>query len=239
MDMEMEMEMEMDDIDYEPEEKPLIYTFTFGSDWQQSQFQSIHGRLLNMLFERSTLRHAKDANQALALFSEDNEPRAVFVADAAIMAPRNEVISQRLVNYVKYGGTVVFGGMFSAQVERGELDRYFGHTWDLPWEAGSQHRTTLVLNETAVELPISDELSNAYSQKALFLHNVLPHECWYLPTEDSVVESFVPIPGPVTDFSETPVAFTRVGKGWLGYVGDMNAEEGSDAAVLGMMSMLI
>jgi len=46
----------------------------------------------------------------------------------------------------------------------------------------------------------------------------------YLPTQSS-------------NTSECPVAFAKVGDGWLGYIGDVNAEEESDNVVLGMLGL--
>ncbi|KAK5998834.1 hypothetical protein PT974_01217 [Cladobotryum mycophilum] len=220
------------------DDRPVVFTFTFGNDWYQSQFQSLHSRLLNNLFERCTLRHAKTAQQALALFTENDSPRAVFVADSAIMNSRNEVVSQRLVQYVTDGGIVIFGGTFSNIVDHEKLDVFFGRTWDVPWEAGSQQRTTLSLNLAAVNPSLRNKLPASYSQKALFLQGVERHESWYLPTTESVIESYAPLPGPVADLTETPVVFASFGDGHIGYIGDLSAEEGTDAAVLAMMGLL-
>ena len=52
---------------------------------------------------------------------------------------------------------------------------------------------------------------------------------WYLPTADSVVESAV--------FGPTPVPITKVGNGWLGYIGEVNSEKETDDVVLGMLGL--
>lgn len=48
---------------------------------------------------------------------------------------------------------------------------------------------------------------------------------WYLPGAGSRVESHVFSNDPVADKSETPVAFGKVEKGWLGYTGNVNKED--------------
>lgn len=110
--------------------------------------------------------------------------------------------------------------------------------WDLPWEAGSYHRTTLYLNQEAIERPTTGLLPS-YSQKAVFLRHVDPDTAWYVASDRSVVESLVPLPGPGINLLETPVAYARVGDGWIVYVGDVNGEKGTDAVVLGMLGLTL
>jgi hypothetical protein len=42
----------------------------------------------------------------------------------------------------------------------------------------------------------------------------------------------------VSNMGDTSVALAKVGKGKLGYVGDVNAEDGSDSAVLALCGLL-
>ncbi|KAL7930092.1 hypothetical protein V8C35DRAFT_314089 [Trichoderma chlorosporum] len=57
---------------------------------------------------------------------------------------------------------------------------------------------------------------------------------YYQTTQDSVVESRVFGPSPADIPGETAVALARIGDGRLGYIGDVNAEEESNAVVLAM-----
>jgi hypothetical protein len=90
------------------------------------------------------------------------------------------------------------------------------------------------LNEAAEGITAS-ELPSEYSQKAVHLTNVNNEAAWYLPTDDSFVESIVPIPGRAVIPSETPIAFSKLGEGRIGYIGGVNAEEGSSKVVLAML----
>lgn len=76
----------------------------------------------------------------------------------------------------------------------------------------------------------------SYSLKAVFLKSVEPSAAVYLPTDESRTESHV-FPPERVDTKQTPVAFTRYGEGWLGYVGDVNTEEGSDEVILAMCGL--
>ena len=77
-------------------------------------------------------------------------------------------------------------------------------------------------------------LLNEYSQKAVFLSNVAQSDSLYLPSSDSMTQSLVFSPQSVKQ-DQTPLAFTKVGDGWLGYVGDVNNEQGSQAVILAML----
>ena len=45
-------------------------------------------------------------------------------------------------------------------------------------------------------------------------------------------------PGPIEDKAEAPVVFSKVGEGFLGYTGDVNAEEETTVVVLAMLGLL-
>jgi hypothetical protein len=76
-------------------------------------------------------------------------------------------------------------------------------------------------------------LPNSYSQKAVFLKHVAPTDSLYLPSPESTTQSRVFAPEPV-DQDQTPVAFTKLDRGWLGYIGDVNNETASQKVVLEM-----
>jgi hypothetical protein len=214
---------------------PVIFAFSLGDPSQQAILQDVHGRLMDKIARKAVLKQAGNTQEALDLVNGDNRPKAIFVTDPGITTTKNDIVSDKLVDFARNGGIVVLGGLFSSSIRPSDLRRYF-KKWDLSWKDGSYHRTTVALNQTAGGVPRS-ELPSSYSQKALFLANVDSNAAWYLPTESSVVESRVFPPGPVAT-SETPVAFTKVGNGWLGYIGDVNAEEDTDAVVLGMLGLL-
>jgi hypothetical protein len=70
---------------------------------------------------------------------------------------------------------------------------------------------------------VANRLPASYSQKALFVKNIEQSAAWYTETESS---------------NEAAVAFTKVGLGSLGYVGDVNGEAGSDEVVMAMCGLL-
>ncbi|KAH6657237.1 hypothetical protein BKA67DRAFT_554651 [Truncatella angustata] len=74
-------------------------------------------------------------------------------------------------------------------------------------------------------------LPSSYSQKAVFPTHVDLDTALYVASNRSVVESLIHLPGSGIDLLETSVAFTRVRNGWVGYVGDVNGEDGTNAVV--------
>ena len=79
-------------------------------------------------------------------------------------------------------------------------------------------------------------LEGTYCPKAVFLKHVAPDASLYsfsyepASESESDSESLVVQPPPV-DQTQTAVAFAPVGQGWLGYIGDVNNEEGSQKFV--------
>jgi hypothetical protein len=95
--------------------------------------------------------------------------------------------------------------------------------FDLPWRNGDYHRTTF--NVTASwkkEIP-SLSSKSSYCVKAQHLADVKFEHCVYIANESSRVQSHVFAPSKV-DLNQTPLAFARVGYGYLGYIGDVNTE---------------
>ena len=70
--------------------------------------------------------------------------------------------------------------------------------------------------------------------KAVHLKGVPAEAKVYVPVDDSRVESHVFAPTRV-DTLQSPAVFARCGKGRIGFVGDVNNEEGSRKLILAMV----
>jgi hypothetical protein len=77
-------------------------------------------------------------------------------------------------------------------------------------------------------------LPKSYSQKAVFLSNVKPNDSVYSPSPESRTQSLVFAAEPVNQ-NQTPAAFIQVGDGWVGYIGNVKNEAGSQAVILAMV----
>lgn len=221
--------------------KPTILLLSLAGD--QQIFHDIYGRLLRKLDDRADVQAARTAQQGLELLSNSatNKPQGIFVTDSALTLKKHHTVAEKVVDYARNGGRVVIGGLFSSYTRPSDMTAFFTGRWNLSWASGTYQRTTVSLNSAAASasgVRPGAGLPASYSQKAVFLKNVDDSAAWYLPAEGSVLESHVFAPSPVQNRAETPVAFVRVGAGWLGYVGDVNAEEESDVVVLGMLGLL-
>jgi hypothetical protein len=144
-------------------------------------------------------------------------------------------VTARLLDYVRGGCILVLIGNFSSSIRPKDLEKFFREA-GLPWTNGEYLRTTVHSNDTE-ETSSHTSLPSSYSQKAVFLASVYVNDAWYLPTDSSKTESLVFHSERVQDLQQTPIALTNLGKGKLGYVGDVNGEEDSDAVVLAMCGL--
>jgi hypothetical protein len=128
-------------------------------------------------------------------------------------------------------------GLFPSFVQPDSVKPFFSRA-GRPWGVGSYHRATLALNESAVSVANAQKLPQRYSQKAVFVNNVAPEDMWYKTDDNSEVQSMVFPSTSEKVAGETAVALAKVGEGKLGYVGDVNAEDGSNAVVLAMCGLL-
>jgi len=151
--------------------------------------------------------------------------------------PALNAVCEKVIEYVRGGGTAVLATHFSSFVRPLDLDHWFRASWDLPWQSGDYHRTTVNLNSDC-RVPRLNQagLPEEYSQKAIFLKNVAKDAAVYLPSGNSRVDSAV-FPADPVDCEQTPVVFAKIGEGWLGYVGDVNNESESQAVVLAMCGL--
>jgi hypothetical protein len=163
----------------------------------------------------------------------DQPPQAVLVTDGGIA--KHHAVYAKLLDYVHGGGRLVLMGNFSSLIKPNDLNKLFIGA-GLPWTYAEYQRTIVYRNNTE-ETSSYTSLPTSYSQKAVFLAGVPGKDAWYLPNDSSQTESLVFQSEPVTDQERTPIALTNIGKGKLGYVGDVNGEEGSDAVVLAMCGL--
>lgn len=180
------------------------------------------------------LTEVTDPEEAIELLTTTT-PTAVLATDPALADKEYEKVLNHVLSYVRNGGTIVFGCMFSSFISPNRQTRFFQRKFGFPWETGSYHRTTVHLNQNMSKVD-KDLLPATYSQKAVFLKHVHPDDAMYRPDSESVLESLVFSPDPV-DTSKTPVAFKTLGQGRVGYIGDVNAEDGSDMVILAMCGL--
>lgn len=200
-------------------------------------FDDTHSSLIAELQSKASLKRAKKADSAIRLLSEQPQPSAVLITDEALADKENAHVWEAVLHYVREGGASVIMGHFSSFVQPPAIKPFFAKA-GLAWESGSYYRTVHVLNRGVVGNDLATQLLPQYSQKALFVKNVAPADAWYYTDDESSdVESLAFPPTSANITGEAAVALATIGRGKLGYLGDVNAEEGSDAVILAMCGL--
>lgn len=219
--------------------KPKIYQISLRDLPQQFI------RTLDKIRKFANIQAAFDTQEALDLLGQDKVPKAILITDDAIMEPENEEVSKRVVEYARNGGTVILGLAFAYYAMFEEFDHYMSEHWGLPWRGSNFGSENFAINISATGPPGKEWLKGLqafYHQESSYLGGVDDNACWYLPApypycpeEDGTEEEWRAKAEWVSWSPETPVAFAPYGKGYLGYTGDENQLESTDAIVLSML----
>lgn len=145
----------------------------------QPYFDDIYGSILAQLRSKANLYHAKEADSAIRLLSDEPTPLVVLITDEALSINRNVGVWNAVLQYVRHGGTSVVMGNFPSFVRPNSIKPFFTKA-GLQWEAGSYHRTTLVLNQEPTDHDLAAKLPSQCNLKALFVKNVAPSDAWYV-----------------------------------------------------------
>ena len=212
--------------------KPIIVVLTLD---KPEFFEDMYGPFIRLLKTKAEFRQVNTPEDSRAAFNSHPKPAAILSADESLTASTRISLVHDALGYVQSGGVLIFIGLFSSFTRPPNIKTLFSRL-DLPWESGSYHRSTFKLNREMTHFNKS-ALAASYSQKALHLANVTYDDAVYLPGDDSVIESNVFGPRRVRDWTETPAAFTKVGDGKIGYVGDVNNEDETTPVLLGMCGL--
>ncbi|KAI0474229.1 hypothetical protein F4859DRAFT_83156 [Xylaria cf. heliscus] len=181
-------------------------------------FNDIYASLISKITSKATMDRATTQKVALDMLTQNPLPSLIFITDGRVAKQTN--VWERVIDCLRGGSTVVLAASFSSFVNEGQFNRCFAKI-GLPWKRGGYHRTNVSLRPGVVDGHLRNQLLPTYSQNAVYVKGVARSDVWYAGERDEVA-----------------VAFTKVGNGMLGYVGDVNAEDGSEAVVLSMLGLL-
>ncbi|KAJ5215712.1 uncharacterized protein N7498_002119 [Penicillium cinerascens] len=201
--------------------QPRILLITL--DKVMPEIDEVFADLIHKFSKVAQLQRTRKPDASLRVLSEN--PKAVFLTDGALSKPKYASLWDAVLEYARNGGTC----------QPPDIKSFFAKA-GLPWEMAGYHRTTVSLNRQGIPRDVTLALQPSYSQKAIFLKGVDPSLSWYNPTSDSTTQSMVFDPESV-DTTTCPVAMANVGEGKLGYVGDVNGEQGSTLVVLAMSGL--
>lgn len=212
-----------------------ILYLRLGLDHQLDIFDDLYRTIRTRIDSLAPTVEAKTMKEAQSLLSTQSF-KAILAVDGGIAVRRNNALQQQLATYVRSGGTLIFCCIFSSFVRSTNMLKLW-ENFELPWKRGDYHRTTFYLSQRMKNVLGSQRaagLEREYSAKALHLENVPTDSKVYVPLEQSRLESRVWAPSPV-DQSQTPAAFHKYGNGWLGYIGDVNNETGSQSLLMALL----
>ncbi|KAF2963868.1 hypothetical protein GQX73_g9699 [Xylaria multiplex] len=184
----------------------------------ESLFNDIYASLISKIAAKAKMDRATTQKAALDMLTQNPPPSVIFITDAG--AAHVMKVWERIIDCLRGGSTVVLAASFSSFLNEGQFNRCFGKI-GLPWKRGGYYRTNVSLRPGVVDDHLKKRLVPTYSQKALYVEGVARSDVWYAGERDEVA-----------------VAFTKVGNGMLGYVGDVNGEDGSEAVVLAMLGLM-
>lgn len=240
------------------QQKPTILLLSLSRE-TTTHIDGLHFPLLRetigMLQEKALIKRATSLSGALKYLNH-NRPDGILVADDSLMLECNKELLGRTVAFAQYGGTVVFGLLFADNVDYHGvegLNRFWEESWGLPWKVREAVNDSglLRLNMFALNTPNapgSQEISQVYNLAWLLpryeqvttalLYNVPKEHCWYFRTDDLHYDiQCVYNSDPVIDHSETVVAMSRVGDGYVGFIGGNGLEIGTSLVLMRMFKL--
>lgn len=205
------------------------------------QFESMGQQIFSALSKHAQLVPATTSESAVTHLSTEPKPVAVLLTHPDVA--QYEAVIDCLREWVNAGGRMIVG--FPEFVSHLPLPQYesFFRLWNLRWAAGAFHRTTFALNPAGIPSPLRpNALFAAYSIKAVHLKRVKGKHRVYVPLAPSHIEDSASQPGEQVSgvlLEECSAAWAPVGRGFVGFIGDVNAEEESTRLVLEMCGLTL
>ncbi|GKZ21579.1 hypothetical protein AbraIFM66951_005215 [Aspergillus brasiliensis] len=213
-------------------ERPQILLLSLA---YRDYLDEIYGSLFNRLLEVATLKRARTASAALKTIAETTFD-AIIITDEGLTKSNQQTreILAKIKAYIENGGLVIAGLHFPNFSPKDKFRRFF-RSFGLPWSDGDYCRTTFQLNPSGLlpETIDTSSLPQPYSMKVLHIKDARSQEKLYVPIEGALTQSHVLPPTPVNQ-TQAAVVGAKLGRGYLSYCGDVNAENGSDQLMLSL-----
>ena len=211
--------------------KPPILLISINKD---SFIDEITSHMVTALQRRGPMLEATTPRDASTKITA-HIPSTILITTADFAKKRNAALHSKVVEYTRAGGTVIICGQFCNFIEPPHFDTFMASVWDLPWKFGDYHRSTYIPNP--IRRPkVQHGLPESYCVKAVHIQGAAAEDMVYITTPRSRIQSHVFPPDSAHNPGQAPIAFTAFGKGYLGYVGDVNQEAHTTAVILAMCS---
>ena len=183
---------------------------------KQPLFDDMYSQVLAKLRSKADVTEVTHIASAMQHLLVVHQYAAVIVTDPGLMDKGFIAVQEKLVDYARAGGTVIFGFHCSSFVRPNDLARFFN------WKSGDYTRSMFSLNHSANPVFMSrrgPNLPKQYSMKALHLSGTRAEDRIYISSPGS---------------TQSPAVFAKYGNGNLGWVGDVNTEDGTTELLLTM-----
>ena len=209
--------------------KPPILLISIDKD---SFLDDISSHMIAALQRRGPILEATTAADASTKITA-HIPSTILITTADFAKKRHAALHSKVAEYARAGGTVIICGQFCNFIEPPRFNAFISSVWDLPWTFGDYHRSTYIPNPTR-RSKVQHGLPESYCVKAVHIQDAAAEDMVYISTPDSRIQSHVFPPDSAHDLGQAPIVFTALGKGYLGYVGDVNQEKHTTAVILAM-----
>jgi hypothetical protein len=167
--------------------------------------------------------------------TDHNKPDTVIVADAAFASKTGRPLVPDALEYVQSGGSLLFMGLCPNQTQLDQVEKLFAG-FNLAWGRGEYEGASFKLNDTMQHIDIAG-LKEHIDQKALHLTGVDIKDAVYKPiTGQRYLGS--QFTGSAVSQDNTPQAIIKIGAGRLGWMGDVNMENGNVKVILRMCGIV-
>ena len=208
---------------------PILLIISLNKeDWQDEMYK----KQFDLLKSQSdlTLKEVLTATEASESL-KSLKPGTVLITTSSFA--KHPPLCTQTVEYAKAGGTVIIACLFSSMIRPPDFDKFFKRYWGLEWKFANYHRNTYILNgrrnarlkQNENEENSKRKMPDEYCLKAVIVSGAKRDDMVYRPAPETY------------DPNESPLLFTSIGKGYLGYIGDVNAEEEQGKVILAMCNL--
>lgn len=205
---------------------------TKSSPWCANLVELLLSSNTHMLYLVESVKAMED------VYNHPIRPSATFCSSGDFAKRGQREMWKTTRDWVTAGGRFVIGGPGVSHMRPDAMNEMLSGL-GLPWQMLEYMRTTHFRNDANplfAALPpkavARSLLPQSYSMKSIMLKGVAEQDALYRSTEESQVESLaMAMGGGKMSAGKVAVAATAVGRGWIGWVGDVNQESGSDKVV--------
>ncbi|KAK5653443.1 hypothetical protein OQA88_8929 [Cercophora sp. LCS_1] len=199
---------------------------------ERERFSTLYSNMVSRMRIKTEVSKAYNVDDAMLELSTNHpSPKVILVPDASPMVYGK--LWDRIIHHLHDGATVILGGSFGNTATDGMFGRAFARV-GLPWGKATMCHDVAVckLQTENVSDKLARKLPAEYCQTGMFIEGVRDHEVWYSAERSA---SYAP---EEPDQFRTITAFTKVGWGKFGYIGEINGLEETHKVILGMCGLL-